>query len=70
MTTENSRTGRPPKWDCVPIVFVERTRCPTCKSTDWKHVKTMPAETDESYTQRKVCRQCGTRFVIVHDDGE
>jgi len=50
--------------DRPPYVFVERTRCPRCSSTNVGTQRTIE-RTEEAISRRMKCQVCGCSFVLV-----
>lgn len=51
--------------DGLPMVFVERPRCPRCRSVSLSTERSLPLENDGSRTRRTKCRDCRTNFLVV-----
>lgn len=53
--------------DDLPIVAVERPRCPYCGGLDLKTTRSTYCEADDSSTRTTTCLdpQCGERFIVI-----
>ena len=60
VTTE----GRPAGPRVLPVVYVERPRCPSCDSTDIQIRSTLP-QGDGSLLRYCRCRACGKSLKVV-----
>jgi hypothetical protein len=51
----------------LPIVFIQRPRCPGCEACGPKMLKTTDTEHngDGSVTRPTTCRNCGMKFLVV-----
>jgi transcriptional regulator NrdR family protein len=50
--------------ETLPMVFVERAKCPRCESIDL-HTKKSIDQRDGSTMRRTVCRECGEKFLVI-----
>jgi transposase-like protein len=58
-------TDKPKReWERVPLVFIERARCPSCESANIETLRTYQ-NGDDTVTRRTRCRSCGKRFLVV-----
>lgn len=48
----------------LPMVYVERPRCPYCDSVDLATKRTR-SEADGSASRSTHCRDCGKRFLVI-----
>lgn len=63
MTAPTRRRDRTPR-DSLPVVAVERPRCPTCRSADLQTNRTV-TDRDGVATRDVRCRACGQRFFVI-----
>lgn len=57
----------PEPWSSVPMFHVAIPHCPWCGSRERVKVRTLPTETDGSFTQQMICCDCSRRYLIVHE---
>jgi DNA-directed RNA polymerase subunit M/transcription elongation factor TFIIS len=51
--------------DELPIVSVERPRCPYCGKLEIKTTRSTYCKADDSSTRTTVCLKCGKRFIVI-----
>jgi len=55
-------------WAGCPLVFIPAppvVHCPVCGNVGHIIIRTMPTESDGSFSRRCICRACASRFVLV-----
>jgi hypothetical protein len=53
-------------WSEAPLIYLPRESCPWCGSLATPHrIKTLPLETDGSFSRRSICKTCSRRYVVV-----
>lgn len=52
------------------MIFLPLPSCPKCGESRPTIVRSMPKESDGSYSRRCMCRKCSTRFVVVFESPE